>query len=247
MIEDEFHDVLGKAIRGQGFDVRSLNLDAVRLGKCLSGEFDEEMIRSLAPALSLNADRLLKLPFYQPEVSFPSSVKCFISPFGHIGVNAFIVENDTHILIFDTGTDAQESIDYISKFPEKEKHLFITHPHADHISCEAEILHYVISRQLLEPGKSLVFGNLTLSSLDVAGHCLPATAYFIEGLNSPLCIVGDAIFAGSIGAVKQVPHYKLALANIHNNILTLPKETILLSGHGPATTIDLEMQHNPFF
>ena len=247
MIEDDFNDVLGKAIRGQGFNVDTLDLDPDRLSKCLNGAFDAEIIQSLAPHLNLNSDRLLKLPSYQPEVSFPSAVKVFVSSFGHLGVNAFTVENDSHILIFDTGTNAQECIDYISQFPEKEKHLFITHPHADHICCESDLLPYVKSSQLLEPGKLLHYGNLTLKSLDVAGHSIPATAYLIDGLEMPICIVGDAIFAGSMGGVKQVAHYSIALANIHSNILSLPKETILFSGHGPTTTVGLELENNPFF
>ncbi|MFT5632811.1 MAG: hydroxyacylglutathione hydrolase [Rubritalea sp.] len=251
MIEDDFNDVLGKAIRGLGFDVDSLNLDPVRLKNCLRGEFDAEIIQALAPALNLNTERLLDLPNYQPELELelegciPAAVRIFISSFGHLGVNAFTVENDSHLLIFDTGTNAEECVDYISPFQEKEKHLFITHPHADHLGCEDELLPHVNTSQLLKPGKVLTFGKLTLTSLDVAGHSVPATAYLIEGLETPLCIVGDAIFAGSIGGISQ-DNYKLALNNIHKNILTLPANTILLNGHGPATSVGLELKHNPF-
>jgi hydroxyacylglutathione hydrolase len=247
MIEDDFNDVLNKAIRGLGINLETLNLDPVPLKSCLNGEFNAEIIKSLAPHLQLNSERLLSLPTYKPEVRIPIGVKTFVSAFGHLGVNAFTVENDSHILIFDTGTNAQDCISYISKFPEKEKHLFITHTHPDHIACEASLLPHVKSSQLLEPGKNLTFGNLTLTSLDVAGHSIPATAYFINGLEVPICIVGDAIFAGSIGAVKQVNHYSLALCNIHKNILSLPRKTILLNGHGPATTVELELENNPFF
>jgi hydroxyacylglutathione hydrolase len=249
MIEDDFNDVLGKAIRGLGFDVDSLNLDPVRLKNCLSGEFDAEIINALAPKLNLNTEKLLDLPNYQPEleleVSIPKAVKTFISTFGHLGVNAFTVENDSHLLIFDTGTNSKECSDYISQFPDKEKHLFITHPHADHLGCETELLPHVKTSQLLEPGQVLNFGEITLTSLDVSGHSVPATAYLIEGLATPLCIVGDAIFAGSIGGISQ-DNYKLALTNIQKKILTLPADTILLNGHGPATSVGLELKHNPF-
>jgi glyoxylase-like metal-dependent hydrolase (beta-lactamase superfamily II) len=250
MIEDDFNDVLAKAIRGLGFNPDSLQLDPARLKNCLNGEFDADIIQALAPHLNLNTDRLLSLPTYQPklqlEVRIPEAVRTFVSPFGHLGVNAFTVENDTHILIFDTGTNAQECIDFISQFPEKEKHLFITHTHADHTSCKSELLPYIKTSQLLEPGKTLHFGSLTLTSLDVAGHSIPATAYLISGLEIPLCIVGDSIFAGSIGGIAK-ENYTKALANIHKNILTLPPETILLNGHGPATSTELELKHNPFF
>ncbi len=245
MLEDDFNDVLGKAIRGLDFDTNSLNLDADRLQRCLNGELDAEVIQVLAPALNLNPERLLNLPNYEPEVSIPEQVKTFVSAFGHLGVNAFTVENETHILIFDTGTNAQECIESISKYPEKEKHLFITHRHPDHIAWEEELRPYVNTSHLLMPGTNVVFGNLTLKTLDVAGHMIPASAYFITGLASPICITGDAIFAGSAGGVCH-ENYHRAHTNIRENLLTLPPETILLTGHGPATSVRLELQNNPF-
>ncbi|MGJ8658017.1 MAG: MBL fold metallo-hydrolase [Akkermansiaceae bacterium] len=245
MLEDDFNDVLGKAIHGLSFDVASLNLDPVRLRNCLNGKFDADIIRSLAPPLNLNTKRLLNLPHYNPEVSIPAEVKTFTSPFGHLGVNAFTIETEKHILIFDTGTDAQQCINYLSKHPQKEKHLFITHGHYDHTDCEPDLAPYLTTSQMLEPKKSLTFGKLTLTTLDVAGHLPKATAYLIKGLDTPLCIIGDAIFAGSIGKVP--PNlYQQALSNIRENILTLPPETLILNGHGPATSIGLEIENNPF-
>jgi glyoxylase-like metal-dependent hydrolase (beta-lactamase superfamily II) len=97
----------------------------------------------------------------------------------------------------------------------------------------------------LHHGEIIQLGGLEVKVLDVTGHCNPARAYFIKGLVKPICIVGDAIFAGSIGGISQ-DNYKLALNNIHKNILTLPANTILLNGHGPATSVGLELKHNPF-
>ena len=246
MLEDDFNDVLAKAIRGKGFDTNSLNLDPIRLRNCLNGNFDEQIIKSLATHLDLNTEKLLNLPNYQPEVSFPNAVKTFTSPFGHLGVNAFTVETDTHILIFDTGTNAQECLNYLSEHPEKEKHLFITHNHYDHTDCEPDLRPHLKSSQMLEPNKSLTFANITLKALDVAGHLPKATAYYITGLETPICIIGDAIFAGSIGKVPQ-NLYKQALSNIRENIITLPADTLILNGHGPSTSVGLEIENNPFF
>jgi len=245
MLEDDFNDVLNKAIRGQNFDINSLDLDPSQVRDCLNGKINPPIIQALAPALGLDTECLLQLSSYQPAVSIPSAIKTFTSDFGHLGVNAFTIENDTHILIFDTGTNPHECIRYISQFPEKEKHLFITHTHTDHMAGTDALAPLVLTSQLLESGKQLRFGTLTLESLDVAGHCVPATAYFIQGLSTPLCLVGDAIFAGSCGGISP-ENYKLALRNIHQNILTLPQNTILLNGHGPATTVALEKEHNPF-
>ena len=62
-----------------------------------------------------------------------------------------------------------------------------------------------------------------------------------------LALVGDAVFAGSIGRVDF--HHsdgERLLANIRDHILTLPDDTTLIPGHGPATTVASERATNPF-
>ena len=58
-------------------------------------------------------------------------------------------------------------------------------------------------------------------------------------------MVGDAIFAGSIGKVRD--DYQGALVNIRREILGLSDHTLLCPGHGPLTTVGQEKAHNPFF
>ena len=58
---------------------------------------------------------------------------------------------------------------------------------------------------------------------------------------------GDVLFQGSIGR-SDFPGSdgEALLASIRDHLLTLPDETTVYSGHGPATTIEQERQHNPF-
>jgi len=58
---------------------------------------------------------------------------------------------------------------------------------------------------------------------------------------------GDVLFQGSIGRT-DLPgaDFDLLMAGINTKLLTLPDETIVLSGHGPATTIGDERRTNPF-
>jgi len=58
-------------------------------------------------------------------------------------------------------------------------------------------------------------------------------------------VVGDALFAGSMGGPNT--SYADCLRTNREEILSLPPETILCSGHGPLTTVALERAHNPFF
>ena len=69
--------------------------------------------------------------------------------------------------------------------------------------------------------------------------------YVVNGLSRKLAIVGDAIFAGSMGGGNV--SYRDALQTNLDKILTLPDETIICPGHGPKTTVGEEKKHNPFF
>jgi len=69
--------------------------------------------------------------------------------------------------------------------------------------------------------------------------------YVVTGLARPIAIVGDSLFAGSMGGGNV--SYDAALRNNLEKILTLLDETIICPGHGPMTTVGEEKQHNPFF
>jgi len=62
-----------------------------------------------------------------------------------------------------------------------------------------------------------------------------------------LAFCGDVIFQGSIGRT-DLPggDYDTLIRSIHTQILTLPDDTRLLSGHGPETTVEMERIYNPF-
>jgi glyoxylase-like metal-dependent hydrolase (beta-lactamase superfamily II) len=60
-----------------------------------------------------------------------------------------------------------------------------------------------------------------------------------------VAIVGDAIFAGSIGRGNQ--SWDLAKEKVRGNIFSLPAETLICPGHGPLTTVEQEKSNNPFF
>jgi glyoxylase-like metal-dependent hydrolase (beta-lactamase superfamily II) len=59
---------------------------------------------------------------------------------------------------------------------------------------------------------------------------------------------GDALFAGSIGR-SDLPggDHELLMERIREQLFTLPPDTVVYPGHGPATTIREEMKSNPFF
>jgi glyoxylase-like metal-dependent hydrolase (beta-lactamase superfamily II) len=60
-------------------------------------------------------------------------------------------------------------------------------------------------------------------------------------------IAGDTLFAGSIGRT-DLPggSYKKIIDSLHERVLALPEETVVVPGHGELTTIGVEKESNPF-
>jgi glyoxylase-like metal-dependent hydrolase (beta-lactamase superfamily II) len=65
---------------------------------------------------------------------------------------------------------------------------------------------------------------------------------------TPFIIVGDVLFKGSIGRTDLPKgNYDHLMKSIRENIFVLEDETIVYPGHGPATTVGMELKTNPFF
>src|SRR5260370_686266 len=79
----------------------------------------------------------------------------------------------------------------------------------------------------------------------IGGHSRGGMTFVATGLARRVAIVGDSLFAGSMGG--GTVSYKDALRNNLEKILTLPDETIICPGHGPMTSVGEEKKHNPFF
>ena len=92
-------------------------------------------------------------------------------------------------------------------------------------------------------GDTLSVGSCCFEVRHVPGHSPGGVA--IVGHGVALC--GDALFAGSIGRT-DLPggDMNTLLQSIREQLLTLPDETVVHSGHGPATTIGIEKRSNPF-
>lgn len=99
--------------------------------------------------------------------------------------------------------------------------------------------------ETVKPGDELALGPLTWRVLDVAGHSPGGAAFYCA--QAGVVIVGDALFAGSIGRFDLPGGNEQALLkNIHRNLLSLPEETRVLPGHGAPTTIGQEKRENPY-
>lgn len=82
---------------------------------------------------------------------------------------------------------------------------------------------------------------------EIPGHSRGHVVYLWKGQDPPIVFVGDVIFAGGIGRTDFPDgDFGQLAAGIHQKLFPLPDETILLSGHGPPTTVGHEKRTNPF-
>lgn len=93
------------------------------------------------------------------------------------------------------------------------------------------------------PGDPMRVGNCEFTVRYVPGHSPGSVAFLADGV----AIVGDVLFAGSVGRVDLPGGDGLTLmTSIRDQLLPLPDETVVYSGHGPETTIGRERRTNPF-
>jgi hydroxyacylglutathione hydrolase len=98
---------------------------------------------------------------------------------------------------------------------------------------------------VLDLDQVLCLAGLEFSLAHVPGHAVDSVTFYLP--TGGLVFSGDTLFAGSIGRT-DLPggSTRQLLEGIDRHLLTLPDETSVLSGHGPATTIGREKQGNPF-
>ena len=97
----------------------------------------------------------------------------------------------------------------------------------------------------IDENDTIEFGTQKLSILHIPGHSPGSIVFHHE--EEKAAISGDVLFNGSIGRtdLPQGNHEQL-IEGIKTKLLTLPKDTVVYPGHGPATNIKGEIRTNPF-
>ena len=94
-------------------------------------------------------------------------------------------------------------------------------------------------------GDSITAGSLKADVLHTPGHSEGSICLYFPAEHK--LIAGDTLFAGSIGRT-DLPGGSMQkiLRSLHNTVLALPDETIVVPGHGGLTTIGDERENNPY-
>lgn len=250
MLEDELSDVIRKALVGCGLSepqlLQRLERSTRDWQEFLAGKLDAPLAHRVAAELGLSPTALAAHPLHHPKPLAVPGVRQLELPFGQWTVNAWWIECGEARLVFDAGSGPQDLIEALPDVPQT---ALITHRHHDHIGG-LEALRArgvpILTPDSLEPGQQLVFAPLSLRCCDLSGHFTPSLGYHVDGLAVPVLVVGDALFAGSMGKTSGPERYQQALGTLRAALDGLPDETVLLPGHGPATTVGEERRGNPF-
>ncbi|WP_029898552.1 MBL fold metallo-hydrolase [Desulfohalovibrio reitneri] len=188
-----------------------------------------------------------------------------------------LADRDTgRALVIDPGLEPGEVAAFLARFHYYAEAVLLTHLHADHVAgaaelareTGAEVLGPEADRFLLDrpeggggyedipptepfemrgigPGRLTLAGQPVLA-LPVPGHTPGSLCYFFPALES--VFTGDCLFRGTVGHTRGPGGDAQGLLDaIRARLLTLPPETEVFPGHGPATTISRERAGNPFF
>lgn len=177
-------------------------------------------------------------------------------------VHAYLIWDEVtkEAALFDTGWNASEAFKVIGDNKLDLKHLFITHSHPDHIAAVAAVkekfpkvkvhtdMKNVPPQDKNRRNDCIQLGSLRVTNRETPGHAEDGVTYLVGNWSDDapaVAIVGDAIFAGSMGGAPQ--HGPLAKQKVREQILSLPDNTLICPGHGPLTTVGEQKANNAFF
>ena len=160
-------------------------------------------------------------------------------------------------VVIDPGLPADKIADQVRDL--KVRWIVATHCHPGHVGGKDDLkqlvggetaLHSLDAKQFLRSadrylfdGDELEFGQFKLTVMHTPGHTPGSVCYLVANH----AFVGDTILAGGIG--RQMPETDLRrqMMSIGTKLLKLPLTTALYPGHGPATSLERELQQNPIF
>ncbi len=99
----------------------------------------------------------------------------------------------------------------------------------------------------LEHGQHLTIGRFEVEIRHTPGHSPGSVCLIVSGSDPLVAVVGDVLFAGSIGRTDLWGgSFEILERSIREQLYTLPEDTRVVCGHGPDTTIGREKATNPF-
>ncbi len=269
-LEDEFGDILQKARDGKNWSQAQLanaiqvDPDLVRRMERYETLPDESLIQRCAESLDLHEPSLKAIAgeswIPQPPQPDPAlDLFCLDVFMGMYPVKCYLIRcKDTgESAVVDTGANPETVIQKARELDLNPSKILLTHNHPDHagglslLDKEFNCPTWIGKNEprpsgsrdlkLLSGGETLEVGRLKVETLSTPGHTAGGISYRIHNT----VLSGDCLFAGSMGRANS--SWSDLFLSITETLLALPDDTILHPGHGPATTVGEEKNHNPFF
>jgi hydroxyacylglutathione hydrolase len=139
----------------------------------------------------------------------------------------------------------KKSLNILIEGPQKDDLFLLQHVAETARSFGLQDASNVIPDRWLENGDNVHVGKLTFNVLHCPGHSPGSVVYFNHAQR--LAIVGDVLFAGSVGRT-DLPggNHSQLIKSIRDKLLPLGDDITVISGHGPTSTIGQEKATNPF-
>ncbi|PIQ95526.1 MAG: hydrolase [Nitrospinae bacterium CG11_big_fil_rev_8_21_14_0_20_56_8] len=270
-LEDELGDIVQKARGRKPWSpadlARAVGMSAAEIGRIESCAWipDAGALLKIAAALDLHGPSLLAIaqkawgPGEVTPEPGPFEIVCLDVFMGLYPVKCYLLvcRQTGESSIIDTGGNPEAIIRKVRELNVKPTRILLTHSHPDHAGGLGKLIlqfgcptfmdkkeprpsggrefHFLQDEEWIEVGR------LKIQALFTPGHT-PGGVSFKIGKS---VFSGDAIFAGSMGRANA--SWSGLFQSITRRLLTLPEDTRLYPGHGPATTVGEEKRHNPFF
>ncbi len=199
-----------------------------------------------------------------------------ILPIGPLQTNSFLLSENGQAVVIDPGGDPSPLISQMQSQNLKLTHILNTHLHCDHIYGNAALAQasgapilanpedeYLLQTEVgggglmglprvqafayepLQPGETQ-FLDQPCMVLHTPGHTKGSLSFYFP--RAERVFVGDLLFNRSIGRTDFPGGSMETLQqSVIEKIFTLPENTVVHSGHGPATTVGEEKLNNPYF
>jgi glyoxylase-like metal-dependent hydrolase (beta-lactamase superfamily II) len=174
--------------------------------------------------------------------------------------NVWIVGDDSQCLVVDAAHDARAILAAVGD--RRVVSIVCTHGHSDHVDAVGELVAATGATAHLHPddrvlwdqtqpeppggeltdGQVFTVGDVELAVLHTPGHAPGACCLYAPALG--VLLSGDTLFRGGPGATgRSFSDFPTIVESIRSRLLTLPAETVVLTGHGDPTTIGNEAPH----
>jgi glyoxylase-like metal-dependent hydrolase (beta-lactamase superfamily II) len=173
--------------------------------------------------------------------------------------NVWLVGDDEDVIVIDPAHEVGPILDAVDD--RRVRAIACTHAHNDHIGAVGELRDATRAPVLLHPADRMLWdvvypdvspdaaleGQLLVAGIQLRALHTPGHSPGSVSLHSPelgAVFTGDTLFSGGPGATgRSYSDFDTIIASIRDQLLTLPPETVVHTGHGDDTTIGAEAPH----